>query len=403
MNINNLRIRCLSLLFILFYWPCMALAGKVTVVPSIGLRGEYNDNVVFESDDEEDDFAAILEPSVSLDYRSERLQLKSMARAAIWRYASEKYLDTENYFFTVGGSCNPHERLETRAHASYIRDTTLESELEETGLVVSRQERDRYRGSWGMTWQLTERTDVGCDFTHAKTEYDRALLDYETNTLSFDINRRMNDSGDVLTIRPYYENYKSDASKVDNYGLSLGWAHQFSETLGLTAFAGVRYTEIEYKLVRVEIAYDPDPHLVFTEVEEKDDNWNWVADISLKKTWETFTIHGGYQQHLRYSSEGDPLDVYKIYAEYEQKITPRLDFSFLASASMTKSEGRFEQEDSKFVSLGTSLDYRLTENHLLRAGYSYNWYRDETVPGGSQTYDRNRVWIAAVFKFPEEW
>ena len=90
------------------------------------------------------------------------------------------------------------------------------------------------------------------------------------------------------------------ASKVDNYSLSFGLLHPFSETLTLTAFAGARYTKTEYSFVYygpwvgITCRIGHIPH----QYDEKDSNWAGVADINLEKTGEIYSAAIGYNQDL---------------------------------------------------------------------------------------------------------
>jgi hypothetical protein len=408
MTVIRLRILWLSLLFVLLCCPCAALAADVTVVPAVSVRGEYDDNVAFRRVLGESDYATTVTPAVTLDYETELLSLSSRAALAFLRYAQDESLDTENHWYGIGGAYRPRERWELRADGSYIKDTTLDSELEETGVVTLRQDRERYNGSGGATYRLSESSDVGFDFTHQITTYEGPSLDYDYDTVLFQYNREMSSLRDVFTIQPYYEYYKSDANQVESYALSLGWAHSFSETLSLTAFLGVRYTEIEYRFVRSEVVFDPGllPSFPFrlelTEIEEKDSSWNGVGNISLRKTGETYSIRGGYVHRLGYNSVGDPLNIHRAYVNFSKTIHRRLRFGVSASAYATKSEGRLSREDSRYFSLTPTLNYRLTENHVLQAGYSYGYRRDKTVPD-DRSYDRSRIWISLSFKFPRKW
>jgi hypothetical protein len=407
MTVIRLRISWVSLLLALLSCPCIASAADVTLVPSIRLRGEYDDNVAFRRVFVESDYVAITTPAVTLDYKSELLNVNSRAALAFLRYAQDDSLDTENHWYGAEGTYRPRERWELRAGASYIKDTTLQSELEETGLVTLRQDRDRYNLGGGATYRLSENSDVGFDFTHQSTKYEGPSLDYDYNAVFFQYNRQLSSLRDVFTIQPYYEYYKSDANQVDNYAVSLGWTHSFSETLSLTAFLGVRYTKVEYKLVGSQLVFDASLlpafpfRLEFTEVEEKDSNWNGVGNISLQKTGETYWIRGGYAHSLGYSSTGDPLNIYRGYVNFSKTVHSRLSVGISASAIVTKSEGRVSREDSRYFSVTPTVNYSLTENHVLQAGYSYAYRRDKTVPD-NQTYDRNRIWVSLNLRFPRK-
>ena len=73
---NILLCKCVFVLLISF--PLIALAKDVTIVPSIALRGEYDDNVTFVNTDEISDYLAIISPALTLDYASEVLKLEQV-------------------------------------------------------------------------------------------------------------------------------------------------------------------------------------------------------------------------------------------------------------------------------------------------------------------------------------
>src|SRR5690606_7618782 len=82
---------CLIILF-----PLLASANDVTLVPSLRISGEYDDNVFFNSTDEVDDYLTIISPGLTFDYATELLNLQSLIVVDFLRYFDETELDTEN-------------------------------------------------------------------------------------------------------------------------------------------------------------------------------------------------------------------------------------------------------------------------------------------------------------------
>jgi len=365
------------------------MAADMNLVPSLKVQETYDDNVTFSRTDKQDDFVTSINPELMLDYATELLSLKSTAAVDLLRYADDSDLDTENYRLALSGDYGVMERFTLSGNFSYLKDTTLESELEETGLVNLREDRERYTGGGGISYKLSQRSDVGLDYTYGDIRYDsQDQVDYDSHSLTFSYNRYFNDQLDVFTIQPYYVGRDSDISQTDNYGLSLGWAHAFSETLRMTCFLGARYTEIDY-------AYSPWHR-------GKESTRGGVADISVTKTGEITTGTMGYSRDLHYSSYGEPIETDKIYLRANRMLTRRLGVSFSGSLYFTQSEGEFLLEDSSHVELTPSLNYRLTREHSLRVGYSYSRHCDETL-SHDEDYDRHRAWVLLHFTFPQDW
>jgi hypothetical protein len=199
---------------------------------------------------------------------------------------------------------------------------------------------------------------------------------------------------DIDTIQPYVTYRDSDTSKADNYGLSFGWAHGFSDTLRLTAFLGARYTKTE----QVVPAF-----WWFLEDETvEENNWGGVADVELTKTGETTSETIGYSRDLYFDSQGEPIETDRIRLSAHRQITRRTGVRFHGSLYFTESEGIFQLEDSRHVQLSPSLTYRITRQHTLRLGYTYAHHYDKTLSDNDK-YDRHRIWIQLLFRFPQEW
>lgn len=380
-------------------------AAEVSLRPSISIRGEYNDNIDFTRTLKIDDYVVRISPVLDTHYKSDRLFFQGHGALAIIRYLDEERRNTEYQDYSIGGTVKATERLTLKGRGSFTRDETLESELEETGLVTMVGDRTRYGAGGGVSYHWTERSEASLDLDHSQTDYESAsYVDYTSDHLSLALNRRLENEKDIVTVKPVYSTYDSDASKVDNYALYLGWARYLTETWRLSCFIGGRYTETSYFFVKSAVVYDPSLlpdtpfRLISERVEESDKSWGGIADISLTKTGETYSGAVGYNRDLSYSSQGDPIERDKLYFKGSRRITQRLSLGLSGSAYQSKSDGKFRQEDSRHLELGTSLRYRLTEICSLNAGYDYSYHKDKTV-ATDQEYDRNRVWVSLQYRF----
>ena len=366
------------------------------------MRGEFDDNVYYTRAIEISDYLTRIRPAFTLDWETELLDIRSSFDVDIQRYADEDDLDTEDQHYNLDGSYQITERVSVNGNASYAEDTTLESELAETGLIGNtRQDRQRLIGGMGFSYNLSEISNITIDYSHNKTDYDwEGNVDYDMDSISLSFNSRFNNQLDVFTVQPYFYRYDSKASKVDNYGLSFGLQHPFSETLVLTAFAGVRYTKIKYSLVNPIYIFG---FLTgFTQVDEQDSSWAGVADINLEKTGEVSSATVGYNHDLSYSSYGEPIERYRITCNADRKITERMTVRFTGNVTFTESEGEFNDRDSRYYGASPSLHYRITEQYSLMLGYRYSQSYEKNRATEPRA-DRNRVWLELRFRFPEKW
>jgi hypothetical protein len=359
------------------------MAQDIALVPSLDIRGEYDDNVLFERTKEIDDYLATISPALTLDYATELLNLESNMGVDFLRYADEKDLNTQNQRFALNGGYRFTERWALSGNFSYIKDTTLESELEETGLVNVRQDRHRYNAGGGLSYQVSELSDMNINYIHTKTDYDFVgNVDYDYDAITLSHNRHLKSERDIITIQPSYSNWDYEVSEMDNYGLSFGWSHSFSETLRLRAFLGARYTEVHFGDERQDY-----------------ENWGGTADISLRKTGEISSTLLGYRHYFRTSASGEAIEVDRIYCNLRRGVIGRLGIRFSGNLYSTRSEDIFGGKNTRYFNVIPSLDYQITEDHTLQLAYVYSREEDKTLTADPER-ERNRVWIALNFRFP---
>ena len=379
--------KCLIISFLSV--PFIAVAKDVTVVPSITLRGEYDDNVYFTRTDEISDYLAIISPALTLDYASELLNLEANGIVDVLRYVDETDINTENQRYTINGGYRLMERWALSGNFSYIKDTTLDSELEETGIVYMREDRERFNAGAGLSYQVSELSDMGVNYAYSKTDYDeRWLEDYDFNSINFSYNRKFNDGLDVLTVEPRYTRLISENNDSHGYRLMLGWTHRPSETYQFRVLLGPRYTVQK-----------------FEDTGETTSNWGVVGDINLQKTAEIYSILVGFASDVFNRPSTDTLNqVFRLYTRLSRRITERFRAQVYSRISMTRPdyEDVSNEEDIYYFVVTPSLNYYFTENHYLSLSYSYQQQYDRNIEDDPRIA-RNRVWLSVNFNFPKKW
>lgn len=383
-----------------------ASATDFTFNPSLSFRTEYDDNINFDNQNEKSDWLGVLIPGLEGSWHNERFDLKGSAAAEIRRFADESRYDDEYQRYRIESSYLASERLTVNADAAYTRDSTLESELEETGIVENLYLRERWRFDTGLRYQLAERIFSQLNYGYGDTSYDGpGNVDYDTHSLSGSLSYLLRNQRDQLFIQPVYYHYESDVSQVDNYGLSLGWNRTLSEKLTLSCYLGLRYTDSEYYYTTYALNFDPGSGTFFWQSIKKtisEDDFGGTADISLSGRTETLNYKLSYNRDLSYTSTGSPIDRDRLTGSINWKMSRRLSSGLSAGLYFSKSNDDFSEEDSNYFYLHPHLAYRLMENHSLQLHYMYARTDDKTLDHNS-SYDRNRVWLTLVFRFPKLW
>ena len=378
--------------------------GDFTFNPSLQFRGEYDDNINFDNVDKKSDWLGVFIPSLKAGWQTPRLNVNGSAEAEIRRFSSESQFDDEYQRYKIESSYQLFERLSLEAGGSYTKDSTLDSELEETGIVEDLYGRKRYTLNGGARYQLGERVSTSLNYNYGNTKYDSPSdTDYDSNSVVGSISYLFRNQRDQVFLQPTYYHYNSDISKVDNYGLSLGWNRTLSEKLTLSCYLGLRYTDTEYSYHYYVPVFDPSNGTIIWQKRKEtisEDDVGGTADISLSGRTETLNYKLSYNRDLSYTSTGSPIDSDRFIGTISWNINQRLRSGLDAGLYFSKANDDYSDENSIYFYLHPHISYRLMKNHHLQLHYRYARTKDKTLKK-NDTYDRNRVWLALVFNFPK--
>lgn len=436
---------CLSL-FLLPLCQAVEAAGSVRITPSVSVKAEHDDNIDFDVTDEKSHFRTIISPAFSFDYNKETLNIILTANCKVtnyWETSEEEdfsvtvdpsaalsyatellavkfIIDTETISYTdetgedeknkwkiaFNGEYQYSERLKVDLGLSEAMDTTLRAELEETGLVDTQGDRHRYEMNGGFSYQLSFISSITFSYNRKMTEYDSpGQVDYDSEDILFSYGRQLSSQRDTLTIIPKYSRTDSDNTEMETYSLSLGWAHDFSQTLNLSVSLGHRYTETKYRLIRPEIVFLPASwppiEVTYPQIEHLVQNQGVIGDISLRKTGELYSLALGYNRDVSYSSRGLPVEVDRLYWQFSLEVSERLRVGLTGSYYYTRSEDKTDEVDSVYFKLAPFLNYQVSRDSALKLEYSYDNSLDYTLTGDDEA-KRHRFLATLSYVFPQE-
>ena len=360
----------------------MALA-ETRWTPSLGLTGMHDDNIQFTRNKTVDDYIYYAEPGIKYDYDQELTRISADGRVVVRRYQDNDDLDDELYHMSLKGNSNVTERLELSGKYDFIKDTTLESELDETGRIFTRDDRTSHNVMIGPSIKLTERTTIGVNARYRDVTYDSdAFVDYKVWEADLPIRWHLETQIDTIFISPGYVDRDSDISHSASYNLSLGWDHESTERLTLHFFAGARYTDLERK-----------------DTSETKESWNAIGGLELNYDFETSKISLDFQRNLRTTADGNQANVTRMLARLRWHLTERFGTEISGGYYITKTEGVDTDNTTEHMKAGAELFYKLTENHDVFAAYDYSQYYQKDIPVDPRA-ERNRILAGIRLHFP---
>ena len=227
-------------------------ADEFKVIPSVTLRGEYNDNVFFDEDNEDSDYIGKVSPGLEIIDRTERLNLNLNGRFHIIRYRDAGDLDAEDYDGRGAISYQFTPVFRGSASAAYVKDSSAGRDIDETGLVQSTDTRRRQSYGAGFDYTLTEKASVDFSYAFDKSDFDnpdRDEEDFKSHSAGAGFNYNLSSLLYETTGRlaAGYAHYDYETSKTDYYYGTVGAMWRFSEIFSLKADVGARYTDTQFK------------------------------------------------------------------------------------------------------------------------------------------------------------
>src|SRR5258706_1349034 len=161
--------------------PSLSQAAEWSMEPSVDLRGEYDDNVNFASHPHPSVWAIKFSPDVKFSGATEALDVSGRIRVNVNRYFGENGLDTTDYITSLHSSYKTERHL-LGLNIEAVRDSTLMSELSETGVVNERRQRTRVTANPTWSRSLTEATSLKATYRYDDVRYadtaGTSLIDY---------------------------------------------------------------------------------------------------------------------------------------------------------------------------------------------------------------------------------
>jgi hypothetical protein len=257
------------------YLPVLALALAVptqaaewTAEPDISLRGGYNDNVLLSTGPHSSVWEADLIASTKFGVAKENQGLFGDAGVTVRRFSggsgreASDLLDREDYFFNTD-AYHQTERNIYRGNLNYIRDSTQDSEVDQTGSftnVYATRIRKTAGASWART--LTEKMslDLGYQYNDISFADDPGVVDlipYKFNVLTGSLNYQITPRT-VGILQGSGSAYKPDTNLDSNtWNIQAGVNSAFNETIDLSILAGYRKTTSKTEYVTNVFCADP--------------------------------------------------------------------------------------------------------------------------------------------------
>ena len=381
-NVKCFSVICFALLLVT---PSISSAAEWYAEPWVDLTTTYNDNIFLRRTDIIDTVGAILNLDAKLGARTERSNVSLDTRLEFNQYTNSDELDNNNQFFNFASHYST-ERNIWRLDGYYHLDSTVTSELEDTGLVQNNFRVDRWSALPSWEHAFTEKTSGRIGYRYLDVDYEQGavlngLFDFHTQNLDATLTHQWTPKTDVF-VKAY--GLMQDVSQIsgenDSYGGTAGFGYNFSETLRVTLAAG---------------AYTADQKNTIGGVTIESTDTGGLFNASLKKQFELTTFAITASQFVTPTGRGDLEQRRQLNIRLRHQLTSTLTFSVPAIIFLSEPTGGVRR-DRNYYQVQPGLRWQVTEGWAFDASYRYI----QSKASGLDAQVSNAVFATLAYRWP---
>jgi hypothetical protein len=332
-------------------------AAQNTVTLSVSLREEYNDNFRLTSAPHSNVLATTVSPAARFTYATDTLSATGKAQINFNRYRGDSQLNGNDIL--LDGAIKKSYPLDLLSlQTSYVRDSTLASELAQTGVVQVNRQRTRFGLNPEWTGTLSPRASLTAGYDFADVTYqdssDTGLVDYRIHkgytTYSYRLTERSRAFASAGINQLKFDQSGDKTRTIFAVG---GLEHSFSETWRGEISAGFR---------RVRL-----PNSSSNNSES-----GWLGQAVAEQRFETGALRFAVGREINPTGLGLLTQTDKVSLAWSDKISPTVAYDISAAVYRNKFiSNTTGSNNDRYYRIDVHIGYALTEQWIIDGGLAY--------------------------------
>ena len=375
------------------------MADEFKLIPSIAVREEFNDNLFFDENNEEDDYITTVSAGLELIERTQRLDLDLSAIVSPFYYSDSDHDDLDdvdqNYLGRVSYRISPVFGI--NANALYDVSNRRDRDIETAGLVLSNDERKRQDYGLGFDYTLTEKASMALSLGYLQDTWDTENLDQQdledySAGLNFIYNLTQWWASTTGRLNFGFERYKFELSNTETsdtyyYFGTIGAQHWFSEKINLIVDLGAQYTDSDFLT----------PLLVEDNNTKFGGTGQAILEIRGELTRGSMRIGHAITPG---SGSGTTVERSDVVFNLRRRLAERSVIAIATGFYKNKADREdysFREIDENTYFVRPNIRWQFFENFTLEAGYSFIYVDDRVVDEDTR---RNLFYLNVAYGIP---
>ena len=388
-------------LIALFFTGEKVCCYDISFTPGIDFEEEFNDNILFSEKYSLDDFITRFNPKFRLNLTTEQTDISLNSKLSFENFLHNSELNTvkTNNMFLIKKNWNL--KNSSNINVNFTKDSTLETELQQAGIVAKRTDRYSYGLDYSHTYILNETISFSGGGTLRRTHYpDNYYPDMKLWGVNFNPIISLNSKNMMgLFINYYNADYENDTT-IRTFSSDLYWSKELNNTLKLTLGTGYRITWSKYYETRYIYFLYPILHkLIIIPIKQKKEekNTGLIFKFNLQKAWTkkfSTTITANRVQYNTTTATSSVVN--NISTSFNYKLKETIGTKLLIKYSHTKEEISNGKKSNYFL-ISPALNWRLDDNFFLSFGGDYEYVKHKRPDYNKHRY---KCWIRLTYSYP---
>ncbi len=374
---------CLEVLFIIDSAIC--IGNEIVVTPTLIITETYNDNIYLSFTDQQEDIITTVTPLLDLDVVTEKFKLDGTAQFDINKHNNEEFKDTTkdsyDFYSDIGLQYDSSQLFSLRFDASYIIDSSIDSEIEKSGFRIN--DRRVFDVMPNFTLWVSEKNVMKVSSGYEYVSYeDPSYIDFDAYFGLVELGRAISSERGILFFGSGYglaEGYIDEQAKpgnvaggiISNTNYIFGFDINSNPNWLFQLRCGNKAIKIEYKPYLL-VTY-PSAGKVYNGQHE-----SLIGNFTLSRLYEKGSISAKIIRDIVQSGESMVIDKTTGQISTTYHFSEYFSSDVFVSWSGSKSLSENLQTDTELFTFICSGEYQFLENISGIIAYHYANTKDKT-------------------------
>lgn len=392
--------RSFILLFVICFFllvsalPCPA--DEFLIVPSIALRGEYDDNINGSYTLEEDDYILRVSPAIKISNKTERSLMDLSAKATRFLYSEYDEKDHTDQLYNGNFSYQVSEMTALKATAGYDITFRPDRDIDTTGLIVSDSKRDNQNYGMGIDFNLSEKSALSLGGAYSKEDWSGSTstqdLESTNGYMSYTIDLGKWMEKTTGRFNAGYGQYKYETSDTGYAYTTFGMKYLLTERMNVTFDIGVNRADTDY--LQPTLIFDPVLGFQETIITQNSKEYGGIGNVVFEINGELSRGSLKIGRDIKSSSgRGSTVERSELVLNYTRRLAERSALNVSSGLFQNRADrGNYNntaiEEDTFFIR--PNIRWELHKDLMLETGYDFAYTKDRI---DNDTYDSNLFYL----------